>query len=105
MPLLAPSMKLPYPDNRRPSPFCPFAHFMLRPFLSGPASFPTASALIIIENLIRILQYRIHDPDLPSRVRDVSTGRRAHERGSKDDSQILRVHPVGRGLLRHPVQM
>lgn len=61
--------------------------------------------IIIIKNLIRILQNRIHRPNLPPRIRDIRPRRGAHKGRSKHNSKILRAHAVGRRVLDDAVQV
>lgn len=64
-----------------------------------------ANPLILVEDLIRVLQYRIHRADLPGGVGDVASGRRAHERRPEHDGQVLRVHAVHGAVLHDPPQV
>jgi len=50
--------------------------------------------LVVVEDLIRVLQYRVDDLDLPAGVGDGRTGIGAHECGSEYHGQIVRVHAV-----------
>lgn len=66
---------------------------------------PRSPDLILVEDLIRVLQYRIHGTDLPGGVRDVAPRRRAHERRPEHDGQVLRVHAVHRAVLHDAPQV
>ena len=74
---------------------------------SPPTSLPKTPlhSIIIIKNLIRILQNRIHNPDLPPRIRNTRPGGGAHERRAEDDGQVLGAHAVRRRVVDDAVQV
>jgi hypothetical protein len=55
--------------------------------------------------LIRIQQNRLHDAGLEPRVTDIRPRGGAHERGAKDDGEVLRAHAVGAGIVHDAVQV
>ena len=83
--------------------YLPHPPIPIPPHARDPALRQVVVILVLIEDLIRILQYRVHDPDMPGRIGDIRA--RAHERGSEHDRQVLGVHPVHRAVLDHPMKM
>jgi uncharacterized protein (UPF0147 family) len=65
----------------------------------------TNSILVFIKNLVRILQNRIHDANLPRSIRNIASRGRAHERRPEDDGQVLRAHAVDGAVIHDPMQM
>lgn len=45
--------------------------------------------LILIKDLIRVLQNRVNDLDLPAGIRDGGAGVGAHECGTEDDGEVV----------------
>jgi hypothetical protein len=54
-----------------------------------PDEVPTKRQLVLIENLVRVLQNGVNDPNLPAGVGDGGAGVGAHERGAKDDGEVM----------------
>lgn len=52
------------------------------------------SSSVIVKDLIRVLQDRIHHLALEPCVADVAVGATSHERGAEHDGQVLACHPV-----------
>jgi len=63
------------------------------------------SVSVFVEDLVRILQDRIHDANLPGSIRDIAARGCAHERRPKDDGQVLRAHAVDGAILHDSVQV
>lgn len=63
--------------------------------------------IIIIKDLIRIQQNRLHHAGLEPRVADIRPrrGAGAHERRAKYDGEVLRAHAVGAGIVHDAVQV
>jgi hypothetical protein len=49
---------------------------------------------VIIKDLIRIIQYRIDDSDLPTRILDVGSSVGAHKRRTIYDGKVRGIHSV-----------
>ena len=61
--------------------------------------------IIVVKNLVRVLQDRVHDANLPAGVRDVGPGRRAHEGWAEHDGQVLTAHAVDGRVVDDAVQV
>lgn len=60
---------------------------------------------IFIKYLVRILQDRVNDLDLPAGVGNGSRWIRAHQRWAKDDGQIVRIHSVDMRIVHDSIKM
>lgn len=94
-------MKLNKPTNLPTLPKKPSTPEFPPSFPSPPALSPTL--IIVIKNLIRIQQNRLHHAGLEPRVADIRP--RAHERRAKDDGEVLRAHAVGASIVHDAVQV
>ena len=65
----------------------------------------SVSDSVVVKNLICVVQYRINDSDLPTRVLDVRTSIRTHERGTEYDGEIRGIHSVGGRSLLDAIQV
>jgi hypothetical protein len=64
-----------------------------------------AGPLVVVEDLVRVLQDRVDDLDLPAGVGDGGRRVRAHQRRPEDDGQVVRVHAVRVRVVHDAVQV
>jgi hypothetical protein len=55
--------------------------------------------------LVGVVQNRVDDTNLPSRVLDIWTRVRTHQGGSKNNRQVRSIHSVSKRILLDPVQV
>lgn len=59
----------------------------------------------VVKDLVGVLQNCINNFDLPSGVGNASCRIGAHDRGAKDDGEVVGVHPVDMGVLHDAVEV
>lgn len=59
----------------------------------------------VVKDLVGVLQNCIDNLDLPSGVGDASCRIGTHDRGAKDDGEVVGVHPVDMGVLHDAVEV
>lgn len=70
-----------------------------------PVSYKFASSSVVVKDLVRVLQDRIHHSALEPRIGDGALHVGAHESGAEHDGQVLTVHPVDRRVLDDTVKV